>query len=99
MFLARKKTALPTPEDALPGRDTELPGVPDKHFVLGTPLKPPFPENLERLVVGMGCFWGAERVFWETPGVYTTAAGYAGGMTPNPTYEETLTGRTGHAEA
>jgi peptide-methionine (S)-S-oxide reductase len=98
MFFARKKVSLPTPEDALPGRDTEIP-VPDKHFVLGTPLKPPFPENLETLVVGMGCFWGAERVFWQAPGVYTTAVGYAGGVTPNPTYEETCSGMTGHTEA
>jgi peptide-methionine (S)-S-oxide reductase len=98
MFLARKKTSLPTPEDALPGRDTEI-AVPDQHFVLGTPLKPPFPEHLERLVVGMGCFWGAERVFWQAPGVYTTAAGYAGGITKNPTYEETCSGMTGHTEA
>jgi peptide-methionine (S)-S-oxide reductase len=98
MFLARKKLHLPTPEEALPGRDTEIP-VPDSHFVLGTPLKPPFPDGLERLVVGMGCFWGAERIFWEAPGVYTTAAGYAGGITPNPTYEEVCSGRTGHTEA
>jgi peptide-methionine (S)-S-oxide reductase len=97
MFLARKKLHLPTPEEALPGRDTEIP-VPDSHFVLGTPLKPPFPDGLERLVFGMGCFWGAERIFWETPGVYTTAAGYAGGATPNPTYEEVCSGRTGHTE-
>jgi peptide-methionine (S)-S-oxide reductase len=97
MFLARKKLSLPTAEDALPGRDTELP-VPDRHFVLGTPLKPPFPDHLEQLVAGMGCFWGAERIFWEAPGVYTTAVGYAGGVTPNPTYEEVCSGMTGHTE-
>jgi peptide-methionine (S)-S-oxide reductase len=98
MFFARKKVSLPTPEDALQGRDHEIP-VPASHFVLGTPLKPPFPDNLEQIVVGMGCFWGAERVFWETPGVYTTAVGYAGGVTRNPTYEETCSGLTGHTEA
>jgi peptide-methionine (S)-S-oxide reductase len=72
--------------------------VPERHAVLGTPLKPPFPDGLESLVVGMGCFWGAERIFWQAPGVYTTAVGYAGGFTPNPTYEEVCSGRTGHAE-
>jgi peptide-methionine (S)-S-oxide reductase len=84
--------------DALPGRDREMP-VPERHEVLGTPLKPPFPEGLEQAVVGMGCFWGAERVFWQAPGVYTTAVGYAGGFTPNPTYDEVCSGRTGHTEA
>ncbi len=84
--------------DALPGRQQEMP-VADRHAVLGTPLKPPFPEGLEQAVVGMGCFWGAERVFWQAPGVYTTAVGYAGGFTPNPTYEEVCSGRTGHTEA
>ena len=98
MFLARKKLTIPGPGEALPGRDAEIPGVPDTHFVLGTPLKPPFPEGTERLVVGMGCFWGAERIFWQAEGVYTTAVGYAGGVTPNPTYEETCSGRTGHTE-
>ena len=73
--------------------------VPDHHAVLGTPLKPPFPEGLEQAIVGMGCFWGAERVFWQAPGVYTTAVGYAGGFTPNPTYEEVCSGKTGHTEA
>jgi len=73
--------------------------VPDRHEVLATPLAPPFPEGLEQSVVGMGCFWGAERVFWTAPGVYTTAVGYAGGFTPNPTYEEVCSGQTGHAEA
>ena len=86
MLFSRKLPEILAPEDALPGRDTPLPGVPDRHAVLGTPLKPPFPEHLERAVFGLGCFWGAERLFWQTPGVYTTAVGYAGGFTPNPTY-------------
>ncbi len=98
MFLFTKKTEQVSPEDALPGRDTPL-QVPDRHEVLGTPLQPPFPEGMEQLVVGMGCFWGAERVFWQADGVYTTAVGYAGGYTPNPTYEEVCSGRTGHTEA
>jgi peptide-methionine (S)-S-oxide reductase len=96
-FLLRRKTSMPSPEDALPGRDTPIP-VPDRHFVLDTPLVPPFPDDTERAVFGMGCFWGAERGFWQAPGVYTTAAGYAGGFTPNPTYEEVCSGRTGHNE-
>src|SRR5438132_4860298 len=98
MFLFTKKAELVTPEDALPGRDTPI-QVPERHEVLGTPLQPPFPEGMEQLVVGMGCFWGAERVFWQADGVYTTAVGYAGGYTQNPSYEEVCSGRTGHTEA
>ena len=86
-----------TEQDALPGR-TETIRVPAAHEVLGTPLLPPFPEGLEQIVVGMGCFWGAERMFWTQPGVWTTAVGYAGGFTRNPLYEEVCTGRTGHTE-
>ncbi|MGH2927404.1 MAG: peptide-methionine (S)-S-oxide reductase MsrA [Solirubrobacteraceae bacterium] len=85
------------PGQALPGRQEEMP-VPARHAVLGTPLKPPFPDGHEQLVVAMGCFWGAERALWQAPGVYTTAVGYAGGYTPNPTYEEVCSGLTGHAE-
>jgi peptide-methionine (S)-S-oxide reductase len=85
-------------ESALPGRDQEI-AVPERHAVLDTPLKGPFPQGVEVAIFGMGCFWGAERIFWETPGVYTTAVGYAGGFTPNPTYEEVCSGRTGHTEA
>jgi peptide-methionine (S)-S-oxide reductase len=91
------KTTLVDPARALPGREREMP-VPSRHAVLGTPMKPPFPDGLEQAIVGMGCFWGAERVFWQAPGAYTTAVGYAGGFTPNPTYEEVCSGRTGHAE-
>ena len=96
-LFSRRKTQMIDPADALPGREQAMP-VPKRHDVLGTPLRPPFPEGLETAVFGMGCFWGAERVFWQAPGVYTTAVGYAGGYTPNPSYEEVCSARTGHAE-
>jgi peptide-methionine (S)-S-oxide reductase len=96
MALFSKKT-MTTAEDALPGRAEPI-AVPARHHVLGTPLEGPFPAGLETAVFGMGCFWGAERKFWEHDGVFTTAVGYAGGFTPNPTYEEVCSGRTGHAE-
>lgn len=95
-FAARKLT-LPAPEEALPGRDQPL-QIPERHHVLGTPLVPPFPEGFEQALFGMGCFWGAERRFWQKTGVYTTAVGYAGGYTPNPTYDEVCSGMTGHNE-
>ena len=97
-FLFEKPSRLVDADEALPGRAERMP-VPAKHAVLGTPLEPPFPAGYGRAVFGLGCFWGAERVFWRAPGVYTTAVGYAGGHTPNPTYEETCSGRTGHTEA
>jgi len=92
-----KKTSMPDRSDALPGRADEMP-VPDRHVVLETPLKGPFPDGLEQAMFGMGCFWGAEQAFWQLPGVHTTAVGYAGGYTPNPTYKEVCTGQTGHNE-
>jgi peptide-methionine (S)-S-oxide reductase len=92
-----RKTTLPKRGDALPGRDMAMP-VPERHYVNNNPLQPPFPDNVQQVVVGLGCFWGAERRFWETDGIFTTAAGYAGGITPNPTYEEVCSGGTGHAE-
>jgi peptide-methionine (S)-S-oxide reductase len=97
MLFSSRKTQMIDPEQALPGRDQPMP-VPARHEVLGTPLMPPFPEGLQRAVFAMGCFWGAERVFWQADGVYTTAAGYAGGFTPNPSYEEVCSAGTGHAE-
>src|SRR3979411_2316499 len=97
-ILGRDKSEMVDPQSALPGRPEAL-SVPDRHEVLGTPLRGPFPEGIETAIFGMGCFWGAERIFWQVPGVYTAAAGYAGGVTPNATYEEVCSGRTGHFEA
>jgi peptide-methionine (S)-S-oxide reductase len=97
-MLFTRKPNIVDADSALPGRDTPI-AVPERHEVLGTPLKGPFPEGVETTIFGMGCFWGAERIFWQTPGVYTTAVGYAGGFTPNPTYQEVCSGRTGHTEA
>jgi peptide-methionine (S)-S-oxide reductase len=98
LFGASAKTRMVTPDDALVGRDTRPFDVPAAHEVLGTPLEGPWPEGHETLYVGLGCFWGAEKRFWRVPGVYTTAVGYQGGITPNPTYDEVCSGRTGHAE-
>jgi peptide-methionine (S)-S-oxide reductase len=98
MFLFSKPSTMVTADEALPGRNETMP-VPAAHEVLGNPIAPPFPDGLEQAIFGLGCFWGAERVFWNAPGVYTTAVGYAGGFTENPTYEEVCSGRTGHTEA
>jgi peptide-methionine (S)-S-oxide reductase len=99
MFITRKQTSMVDATSALPGRPAEMMPVPATHAVLGTPLKAPFPNGVQTAIFGMGCFWGAERIFWEAEGVYSTAVGYAGGFTPNPTYEEVCSGRTGHTEA
>jgi peptide-methionine (S)-S-oxide reductase len=96
-FFGRDKTTMVDPGSALPGRPLQT-SVPARHEVLGAPLQGPFPEGVQTAILGMGCFWGAERLFWEAPGVYTTAVGYAGGLTANPTYEEVCSGRTGHTE-
>lgn len=97
MFFARKPLAIPSAADALPGRSTPMPG-PTEHFVHGRPIRPPFPESWQHAVFGMGCFWGAERMFWQLPGVASTAVGYLGGHTPHPTYQEVCSGQTGHNE-
>jgi peptide-methionine (S)-S-oxide reductase len=97
MALFGRKSTIPAPEAALPGRSAPL-KVPETHFVNGQRIVPPFPAGLQEALFGMGCFWGAERLFWQLPGVYSTAVGYAGGFTPNPTYQEVCTGETGHAE-
>jgi peptide-methionine (S)-S-oxide reductase len=97
MFRDPRKLQMPTPENALQGRDERM-EVPARHFILGTPLEPPFPAGMEVALFGMGCFWGAERKFWQLPGVYSTSVGYAGGLTRNPTYREVCSGATGHTE-
>ena len=97
MFTPTKKITMPTPAEALPGRDEAM-LVPVAHYVNGHPLQPPFPESMQQALFGMGCYWGAERSFWQTPGVYSTAVGYAAGFTPNPSYQEVCTGLTGHNE-
>ncbi|MCY4310943.1 MAG: peptide-methionine (S)-S-oxide reductase MsrA [Rhodospirillaceae bacterium] len=96
-FMSRRKPEMPPIDKALKGRLQEM-SVENSHYVNGNPIKPPFPDGMKRLIVGMGCFWGVERVFWRTPGVFTTAVGYAAGHTPNPTYEEVCSGMTGHNE-
>ncbi len=98
MFFAKKKLTMPSADEALPGRDAPAFAIPDRHFVSGGPMQGPFPEGLEVAMFGMGCFWGAERKLWQAPGVVSTQAGYAGGLTPNPTYEEVCSGQTGHNE-
>jgi len=98
-MLFDRKTKMVSAEDALPGRTDQTMPVPTEHFVNGHPLSPPWPTGYQTAIFALGCFWGAERIFWQTPGVWTTAVGYAGGFTPNPTYEEVCSGRTGHAEA
>lgn len=97
MIFSSKKPVLPDPKDALPGRDSPM-AIINKHFVLGNPIAPPFPDNLALALFGLGCFWGAERKFWQHPKIFSTAVGYSGGYTPNPTYEELCTGLTGHNE-
>ena len=99
MMLSPQKTQMPDPEEALPGRDQPAFDVPKRHAVLGTPLQPPFPDGIATAYFALGCFWGAEQLFWELDGVYVTAVGYMNGITPNPTYEEVCTARTGHTEA
>ena len=97
MIFSSKKLTLPDPSQALPGRDTKMP-ITNKHFVTGNPIAPPFPSHLQQALFGLGCFWGAERKFWQHPGVFSTAVGYSGGYTPNPAYDEVCTGLTGHNE-
>src|SRR5688572_18874970 len=97
MLFSQQKLTIPSAEKALPGRNTRMPVI-NKHLVLGSPIQEPFPDGLEKIIFGLGCFWGAERKFWQLPGVFTTAVGYAAGITPNPTYEEVCSGLTGHNE-